>query len=173
MTAPGGGVQAGLNTSYQTSEIIERCGQGTSPKLLPLHGTGISTQTSPPRKKSYLGSRWRSPLKPPEMAISTRVEIVFRALHEAILCPNPSTFLRTAWISQESRSNIYPRADGRRDPIRYQLRLHRFIHIIREKLRDDWLQWVTVAGREIEALLSSYPPPPPSKKNVSVYEGLL
>ena len=66
--------------------------------------------------KSYLGSRWRFPLKPPETAIGTREDTIFRVLHEAIPRPNPSTFPQTALISQENWYHIYPRASGRRYP---------------------------------------------------------
>ena len=33
MAAPGGGVQAGLNLGYQTSDVIEYCGQGSPTQL--------------------------------------------------------------------------------------------------------------------------------------------
>ena len=53
-------------------------------------------------KKSYLGSWWRFPLKPSEMAIGTRVETLFRELHEAISLPNTRTFPWTMAISKET-----------------------------------------------------------------------
>ena len=52
--------------------------------------------------KSYLGSWWRFPLKPSEMAIGTRVETLFRELHEAISLPNTRTFPWTMAISKET-----------------------------------------------------------------------
>ena len=93
------------------------------------------------------------------MAMGTRAYTLFGALRKAITLPNPSMFTCTVCISQEVWSHIDPRAVVKRDPVRYQLRLRRLIHIIRDKLRDNQSKRVKVTGREIEALLSSDPPP--------------
>ena len=55
MTAPGGGVQARLNLGYQTSDVLEHCGQGSPQQLYPLCGPGMPTQTTPPRKQDLPG----------------------------------------------------------------------------------------------------------------------
>ena len=83
--------------------------------------------------KIYLGSWWCFPLKLSVMAIGTRAYTLFRALRKVIPRPNPSTFPWTACISQDTWSHIDTRADRRRYPVRYQLRLCRLIHRIRDK----------------------------------------
>ena len=156
--APGGGVQAGLPPGYRPTDIIERRGQGPCHNFNHYIFLGCLLIHPLQEKNSYMWSRRCFPLKLTATASGTRADALFRALHEVIPRPHPRTFPWNACISKYTWYLIYKINPSRRYPERDQLWILRLGQIIRDNLRADWARRVTVAGREIEALLSGETP---------------